>query len=102
MHSNHHNKPATNVCQWWQFILNMLRFLNNDSKASQLNFYAFGHILFPSVCRMSLDETFLMWSPQAQKAYPPTVEIFDLGYSANQKKVEEAQTACFRTQEWMN
>lgn len=69
MHSNHHNKPATNVCQWWQFILNMLRFLNNDSKASQLNFYAFGHILFPSVCRMSLDETFLMWSPQAQKAY---------------------------------
>lgn len=54
--------------QWWQFILNMLRFLNNDSKPSQLNFYAFRHILFSSVCRMSLEETFLMWSPRAQKA----------------------------------
>lgn len=88
--------------QWWQFILNMLRFLNNDSKPSQLNFNAFRHILFSSVCRMSLEETFLMWSPQAQKAYPSTVEIFDLGGAANQEKVEEAQTACFRTQEWMN
>lgn len=52
--------------QWWEFILNMFRFLNNETKPSQLNFHAFRHILFSSVCRMSLAETSLMWSPQAQ------------------------------------